>query len=563
MSMKKRDAKTVACVVVFLVLARVASADSDYVPYYTRTSLLTAIEAGADFLAGSQNTNGGWDWSADDLTNPAVRSYDNLIAEIMPGAAQAYDLFPARQGDWLPMFQNASSYMQSATTASNVNTTARSGGADLNWLFSAAEVDRILGGTAVSDFLDTGIVGPLDAGTSNMHGWGAGTYGGTATYREDQRTGANINYRPYDLGHYLYSMASTGMGSAAGVAEITQRVKNGVETIKTVPDPTYYNDPNLGLATAIWALAEAGETNWGPTKGAYAGPTNIVEMTDVLASRQSESGAFHAYDYDYSGVTYQYYPSVPATARALVAMNAVDPVRYEAEIKAAASFLLKNQEESGSWRVYPEGTESVDGQTNSTGVAIEALAVSPMPNKEPWDNATAPGVLSPQAEAKLDELIANTEVTVAAVPVQRRSDPTTSGVVDPVGVWMDVEETLLQEAIDLVPGEFVTLSLSVYPEEIEGQPAMSRLLLSWWDETNGRWVYGGTQSDGDPGEGVNVGVSAPTQVTGDYGVFVDGDTWVFWTNTTHASDFGLLLVPEPASLILAAMGAVVILRRRL
>jgi len=124
---------------------------------------------------------------------------------------------------------------------------------------------------------------------------------------------------------------------------------------------------------------------------------------------------------------------------------------------------------------------------------------------------------------------------------------------------MDAAE--VDDAVAASPEGFITLTMYYLEDELDylGIPE-DTVRPYWWDGAD--WILGGTTTAGAEGAGVFAGVNVDP---GDYGAGYFGLNTAensLWNHVTHASTYGAVGVPEPATLLLLAAGAMVMTVRR-
>lgn len=82
----------------------------------------------------------------------------------------------------------------------------------------------------------------------------------------------------------------------------------------------------------------------------------------------------------------------------------------------------------------------------------------------------------------------------------------------------------------------------------------------WWDDSAEQWVLVGTTTTGEKGAGQLAAMNEHRGLVGYYGIDIDAN--VVWMNVNHGSHYGLMTVPEPASLSLLGCCIPVLRRRR-
>ncbi len=299
----------------------------------------SVLGLGGDRLVATQNADGGWGWPLTGVSAP------NTVGPIAMGLAQAY--LATGDASYLPALNKAGAFLLGKT-----NNFSPSDG------YLAAQLDQIFGGTTYRDHVRTYFYDELAAGTYDRKG--LGTLYDTAGYVsliDTARANSGIaNLAAWDIGIGVVGAARVGADTSAWIAG----TKNEIDQL----DGSAWYDV-IGLAGAIIGLAEVGE-DFDPTAGEHAAASSLDDLGAILASYQI--GASGGFTWS-SGAVAPGEESVQETAYAILALAALDPATYGAEIHAAGAWLEGFQLPSGGWENY-----AGDGENNEiTGEALWAI----------------------------------------------------------------------------------------------------------------------------------------------------------------------------------------------
>ena len=301
-----------------------------------------ALQNGADRLAATQNSDGGWGWPLTGVSAP------NTIGPIGMGLAQAYRF--TGDTDHSAALGNVGAFLLTKT-----NNFSPSDG------YLAAQLDRVFGGTTYTDHVKTNFYDQLAAGTYNRNG--AGILYDTAGYVTictSRAAGGQANMAAWDVGIGLVGAASVWADPEAWIA--------GTKAEINELDGNAYYDV-IGLAGALYGLAFVGE-DFDPTAGQHEAASSVKDLAEILATYQLSSGGF-TYN---SEATAAGNEANQETAYAILALNKVDRSSYADAMQGAASYLKSIQLSTGGWDNYPGDP---DGENNElTGEALWAIAVA-------------------------------------------------------------------------------------------------------------------------------------------------------------------------------------------
>ncbi len=317
---------------------------------YCSVASADIFQDGGDRLTALQNNDGGWDWPLDD-GNPGNTSPVNTIGPIGMGLAQAY----AVTGD--PAHAAALTNV-GALLLSKTNNFSPSDG------YLAAELDRILGGTAYTSHVKTNFYDKLATGSYDKNG--AGTLYDTAGYVDTIRTaraGTQANLAAWDIGMGLYAAGLTGADTTAWIAGTKAEIDE-------LDGNSYYDV--LGLAGAILGLASVGE-DYDPTGGEHAAASSLNDLANALIAYQLATGGF-TWNSNYV-IEDDGNETIQETAYAILALNAVNRTGYWSNIVDATNYIALVQLPTGGWANYLGAGEN----NEVTGEALWGYSVVPVP----------------------------------------------------------------------------------------------------------------------------------------------------------------------------------------
>lgn len=283
------------------------------------------LRLGGGRLVATQNTDGGWDWPGDD-GNPSNTSPLNTIAPIAMGLSQAYQ--QTGDANQLAALQAAAGLLRSKSTFSGQDG------------YVAVQLDAILGGSANTDYVRANFYDKLANGTYDRNG----TLYNTADYVtlvRNYRTGTQANMAAWDVGMGLVAAAAIG----ADTAEWITGTKAEIDEIDS--NNSYYDV--IGLAGSIYGLASVGE-DYDPLVGQLAAANSLIDLGQILAGFQIDVGGF-AWNANYV-IANDYNEEVQETAYAMLALNQLDAVLFNNEIRGAATYLESVQLTTGGWENY-------------------------------------------------------------------------------------------------------------------------------------------------------------------------------------------------------------------
>ncbi len=303
------------------------------------TAAESALQAGGDRLAATQNADGGWGWP---LTGASAQ---NTVGPIAMGLAKAYS--HTGSASQLAALQKARTFLLAKT-----NTFSPPDG------YLAAELDRVFGGNTYKNHVIANYYGPLAAGTYNRNG--AGTLYTTASYVTFIRNNrASIpNLAAWDLGMGLVGAASCGASTSEWIA--------GVKAEINELDGNLQYDV-IGLAGAVYGLAFVHE-DFDPTAGAHTAASSVNDLAAILAGYQINNGGFPE---SKNNVV----ESNQETSYAILALNEVNRVTYLNNIRGASNYLMSEQLATGGWNGESGGSPA-DENNEVTGEVLWAISTS-------------------------------------------------------------------------------------------------------------------------------------------------------------------------------------------
>ncbi len=306
------------------------------------TAAESALQAGGDRLAATQNTDGGWGWP---LTGA---SQQNTIGPIAMGLAKAY--LHTGNANQLAALQKAGAFLLAKT-----NTFSPPDG------YLAAELDKVFGGNTYRNHVLTYFYNSLAAGTYNRNG--AGTLYDTAGYINYLRTirlSQGIpNLAAWDLGMGLVGAASSGASTSEWISGVKAEI-NELDGSKTYDV--------IGLAGAIYGLAFVHE-DFDPTQGEHAAASNLNDLAAILASYQINNGGFA----DNKNNVTPGHEAIQETSYAMLALNEVNRSAYLNNLQGASDYLASVQMATGGWGGESGGNPS-DENNEVTGEAMWGLS---------------------------------------------------------------------------------------------------------------------------------------------------------------------------------------------
>ncbi|MDZ7330960.1 MAG: T9SS type A sorting domain-containing protein [candidate division KSB1 bacterium] len=299
-----------------------------------------ALQKGADRLAETQNTDGGWGWPLTGSSAP------NIVGPTAMGLAQAY--FNTHDPDHRDALEDAGAFLLTKTN----NFSPCDG-------YLAKALDDIFGGTTYTNHLMTYFYGPLADSTYDKNG--AGTLYNTASYVQlirDSRASQGIaNLAAWDIGMGLVAAASVGASTSEWIA--------GTKAEINELDGDQYYDV-IGLAGAVYGLAFVNE-DFDPTSGEHAAASSLADLAAILASYQISGGGF-TWNSNYVSSGNE---TIQETAYAILALNEFNRSTYLTNIQGATNYLISVQLSTGGWENY---VGDPDGENNEvTGEALWAI----------------------------------------------------------------------------------------------------------------------------------------------------------------------------------------------
>jgi hypothetical protein len=129
----------------------------------------------------------------------------------------------------------------------------------------------------------------------------------------------------------------------------------------------------------------------------------------------------------------------------------------------------------------------------------------------------------------------------------------------PAGIVLD--ETIVKIENLAIDGEFATLLLFYAPDLVAPYGIEEESIrIYWYDDAEAQWVLAGNASNDAKNSNAAFVMGKPTSALGDWGLDMDGN--YAWANIDHASTYGMTATPEPATLVLLALGAAWTTQRR-
>ncbi len=303
--------------------------------------------AGADRLTEMQYTDGGWGWPLN-----APPTYANILGPIAMGLERAsgHTSDPAHH----VAVEAAGAYLLTKT-----NNFSPSDG------YLAQALDETLGTTDYTDHLNTFYYGPLAAGTYNRNG--LGTLYDTAEYValiRANRAGSQANLAAWDLGMGLVGAIASGVDDT-NKAIWMQGVKDEVNELDGDGDYDV-----IGLAGAVYGLAEADQHDFDPTTGEHYLAGNLMQLGVILAGYQLPSGGW-TWNSNYQ-VPDDGNETIQETAYAILALNRLNWENFLPNMIWGADYLFATQLGTGGWENY-----AGSGENNEvTGEALWGIATA-------------------------------------------------------------------------------------------------------------------------------------------------------------------------------------------
>jgi hypothetical protein len=302
--------------------------------------------SGGNRLVELQNNDGGWDLPLDD-GDPNSGSDPYAFAQVAMGLAKAY--IRTEDPNMFAALQKAKIFLLSKTD----NFTTADGAL-------AAELDRILGGTACVDYVVANFYDKLatwtyyDAQTHTTHS--------TATYIQAVRerySGGTANLAAWELGLAVRSAHVVGASPTLWLVGLKAEIDE--------LDITLGHDV-LGLAGAVLGLAAVGE-DYDPQAGPHAAASSLSDLAEILASYQLDTGGFtwHAGLMD-EGLD----EMIQETTYATLALNEFDRTGYSAELNTAGIYIQTVQLATGGW----ENTTNDEEDNQITGEALWGMGAA-------------------------------------------------------------------------------------------------------------------------------------------------------------------------------------------
>jgi len=126
------------------------------------------------------------------------------------------------------------------------------------------------------------------------------------------------------------------------------------------------------------------------------------------------------------------------------------------------------------------------------------------------------------------------------------------------GVWADTVVTISDFSLD---GTYATLRLFYQQADVVSLGIdESQIRAWWWEDASGAWILAGNEANNAKNALAQFVLGQPTTNLGDWGLDMEGN--YTWANIDHASTYGVGATPEPASLVLLALGGLALLWRR-
>jgi beta-lactam-binding protein with PASTA domain len=411
---------------------------------------VSVMVLGGNRLVELQNDDGGWDSSPLDDGDPSSGSDAETFALAAMGLAQAYR--HTADPNVLAALQNAKTFLLGKTDDFVVTDGAL-----------AVEFDRILGGTACADYVNTNFYDRLVAGT--YYDAISGAVHNTTSYIEALRIRradeGKANLAAWDLGLGVYS--------AHVIGAVTTEWVSGVKAEIDELDNNWPYDV-LGLGGAVFGLSAVGE-DYDPQAGSYAAASSLGDLAATLADYQLYTGGFTWYSWYLQENLDE---TVQETVYALIALNEFDRDGYSLEIWEAGTYLQSVQLATGGWKnhVFPEDEE----KNELTGEALRGIAVAI------GDVVSAPNVVN-MTEADANSAI--TAVGLVAAATYEYSETVAGGIV--------MSQNPAYGSM-LLPGSFVNLVVSLgeavtVPDVVDMTEAAANSTITAADLVAGDVVY--------------------------------------------------------------------------
>jgi len=333
-----------AVVTIMLVVSGAASAN--------------VFTAGGDRLIDMQNPDGGWAWilTGSSATNSPGPCGSGLLSTYSATGDVKYLTAAIKAGEFV-IAQPGDGYTYRPSVGRFMNA-----------------LSDVTGDSKYAVAAKTNYYDKLQNGTFEYRG---------TTYTTDGYIDYVNNARSAVPNMALWDFGNVADGAAALGSDQSELNKWGgaIETGLNAWSGTYATNGHysvLGLAGGIYGLSSMGmdlqNTISSTDPFSLDGCANLEDLADVLIGYQATSGGFTKYaEYVSSS-----YTGAQETAFAILALNAVDSVKYADEISLAGYWLSNVQLATGGWSGAWEGIGDENNQV--TGQALWATSVAvPVP----------------------------------------------------------------------------------------------------------------------------------------------------------------------------------------
>jgi len=343
------------------------------------------------------------------------------------------------------------------------------------------------------------------------------------------------------------------MGAAAGQVRLTGAGGTGVG-FSAVDGPLVVDlQQNGGGGTATWTIGQ------NPA-------ANQVNISNLLLNDASATDAIEfRNNWNFGGGTRRIRVTATAVGTAATASGVLSNGNFEKT--GAGTLVLSGNNTHGNTRILAGTLEAAANTALGTGtVTVDAGTTLLLSNYATVANTITGAGTVAYAGGGVRRTSSEALTTVAGVVAGTAASPVArSGTFDPTVAWSpQVAGTTYSDVLGLTntAGTVQILEIAYDPATL-GSIAPADLFLGWDD--NGAWVnaidgntgsVGGLAVFNQTGSLTSLGILATSDYLGSWGRDTTANT--VWAVIDHNSDFAVIAVPEPGTLVLAGAAATVV-----
>lgn len=330
---------------------------------YAQVNVLAA-KAGADYLIGKQNVDGGWAWTDVGPTASNIQGATGF------GVLRVYEATGG--SSYLTSAKKAGDYIKDSNRYSVG--VPRFATADPYYLgrLSTASGDSTWSSWTTTEFFGAQTAGTYGGPTRNWTT--AGFIGAVQT----GRTGTWVNLRSWEFS--TLTAAAGSMGTPVQQGQFQSGILSGLDTLDNTSPMTVYSDI-LGVAGGVHGLSLNGTSSFtgisSPNHSGVNGISSLVGLASYLGALQNPDGSW--YWHSNLGAPGLSDEDTQTTAYAVLALEAAGAFlgtgAYDAQISLGRDFLRSMQLPGGGFISYPGDTSAVNNEV--TGEAVAALVPTP------------------------------------------------------------------------------------------------------------------------------------------------------------------------------------------